>query len=91
LGGVYGGSNSSMGSGIGYGELFGLGAWEGDVYGFGRHQTTNSIPPQLVSISTSNGAGALVSNSFNFTNGWSGAGVTTKVTINLPLPPPPPK
>ena len=90
LGGIYGGSSSSVGSGTGYGDIFGLGAWEGSVFGFTRSESGSS--PNLISISTTSGAGTLISSSFGFTSGgWSGAGVTTTTTINVPPPPPPPK
>ena len=83
LGGIYGGSGSNPGTGTGSGEVFGLGAWEGDVYGF-----TRGTAPSLILIDTGTGAGNKQPGSFSFTNGWSGAGVTTKVTINVPPPPP---
>ncbi len=87
LSGFYGGSGSNPGNGIGFGDVFGLGVWGGDVYGFSRNQTTT--PPTLLAIDTSTGKGAAISGaSFSFTNGWSGAGVTTKVTVTVPPPPP---
>jgi hypothetical protein len=90
LGGIYGGSSTSVGPGTSYGEIFGLGAWEGSVFGFTRAET--SSPPNLISISTTSGVGSLISSSFGFTTGgWSGAGVTTTTTIKVPPPPPPPK
>ena len=91
-GGIYGGSSTSTGSGIGHGEVFGLGAWEGNVYGFARYQSSGPIAPALLSIDTTptGGAGTILPGTFSFTNGWSGAGVTTKVTITVPPPPPPP-
>jgi hypothetical protein len=90
LGGIYGGSSSSVGSGTGYGDIFGLGAWEGSVFGFTRAESGSN--PNLISISTTSGVGTLISSSFGFTSGgWSGAGVTTTTTINVPPPPPPPK
>lgn len=91
LGGIYGGSSSSTGSGIGFGSVYGLGAWEGSVYGFSRGASgTTPKPPDLLALDTQTGKGSVVSNSFTFTNGWSGAGVTTTVTISVPPPPPPP-
>jgi hypothetical protein len=92
LGGIYGGSSTTVGPGTGYGEIFGLGAWEGDVYGFTRvESSTDAHPPQLISISTTSGAGSMITSTFPFTTGgWSGAGVTTTVTIKVPPPPPPP-
>jgi hypothetical protein len=95
LSGIYGGSSTSIGSGTSYGEIFGLGAWEGNVYGFTREYTDPTtkaaVSPKLVSISTSTGAGSVISSSFPFTtDGWSGAGVTTKVTVTVPKPPPAP-
>jgi hypothetical protein len=89
LSGIYGGSSSSKGAGVGYGDLFGLGAWEGSVFGFQRGASGKS--PALLGIDTSSGAGTVLDSSFTFTNGWSGAGVTTRVTVNVPPPPPAPK
>jgi hypothetical protein len=87
LSGVYGGAGSNPGNGIGFGNVFGLGAWGGDVYGFSRNQT--ATPPTLLAIDTSTGKGAAISGAtFSFTNGWSGAGVSTKVTVTVPPPPP---
>jgi hypothetical protein len=91
LKGIYGGTMTDpVGPGTMFGDLFGLGAWQGDVYAFERHSGT--VPAQLILIDTGTGAGSVVpGQSFTFTNGWSGAGVSTKVTINVPPPPPPPK
>lgn len=93
LGGIYGGSASSVGNGIGAGEVFGLGAWMGDVYGFTRAVGgTPATPPKLLTIDTTSGAGTTVTSTFPFSTGsWSGAGVSTKTTITVPPPPPPPK
>jgi hypothetical protein len=85
--GIYGGSKGSNGPGTTYGDLFGLGAWEGNVYAFARQTSTNKTP-LLLSISTSTGQGSVVSSNFAFSNGWSGAGVTTTVTVTVPPPPP---
>ena len=98
LGGIYGGSSTSVGNGTTYGRLFGLGAWGGNVYAFDRAETTAPTnPPQLISIDTSTGTptsgkGTIVPTpSVTFTSGgWSGAGVSTTVTITVPPPPPPP-
>jgi hypothetical protein len=90
LGGVYGGSGNSLGAGTGYHDVFGLAAWNSTIFGFTRHTSTQANP-MLITIDTTSGAGTMVSGtSFSFTNGWSGAGVTTKVTITAPPPPPPP-
>ncbi len=87
LSGIYGGSGTNPGNGIGFGDVFGLGVWGGDVYGFSRNQT--GTPPTLLTVDTSTGKGAAISGaSFSFSNGWSGAGVTTKVTVTVPPPPP---
>ncbi len=94
--GIYGGSSTALGAGIGHGEVFGLGAVEGNVIGFSRWQSADGggIAPALWSISTAagsaGGGGTSIPGSFSFTNGWSGAGVTSKVTIVVPPPPPPP-
>jgi hypothetical protein len=85
LKGIYGGSSTSDGTGTGYGDLFGLGAWEGTVFAFAR-KTSSNATPLLLTIDTTTGAGKVVSSSFNFTNGWSGAGVTSSVTVTVPPP-----
>jgi hypothetical protein len=97
LGGIYGatvsgGVTTGPGSGTGFGDVFGLGAWNSTVFGFTRTLTTPVTSAQLITIDTTSGAGTSVQ-SFPFAKpdlGWSGAGVTTKVTISVPKPPPPP-
>jgi hypothetical protein len=85
LGGIYGATSPTVpGNGTGYEDVFGLGAWNSTVFGFSRH--TTSAAPTLITIDTTSGAGTMVSNAFTFTNGWSGAGVTTKVVISVPPP-----
>ncbi len=95
-GGIYGGSASATGPGTGYGEIFGLAAWQGNVYGFTRAESgSGGHPPQLISIATSGtsaGVGSVIPETFSFTkDGWSGAGVTTTVKVTIMPPPPPPK
>jgi len=85
--GIYGGSKTSVGNGTTYGELYGLGAWEGSVFAFSRYVSSSKTAPMLITIDTNTGKGSMVSNNFSFTNGWSGAGVTTSVTITVPPPP----
>jgi hypothetical protein len=85
LKGIYGGSTASKGAGVGFGDLFGLGAWQGEVFGFQRG--TSSKPASLIAVDTMSGTGTVTDASFMFSNGWSGAGVTTKVTITVPPPP----
>jgi hypothetical protein len=97
LGGIYGatvanGVTTGPGAGTGFGDVFGLGAWNATVFGFTRKITTPAAAAQLITIDTTSGAGTSVQ-SFTFNSpddGWSGAGVTTKVTISVPKPPPPP-
>jgi hypothetical protein len=85
LGGIYGATSPTVpGAGTGYADVFGLGAWNSTVFGFTRH--TGSVSPTLITINTTTGAGTMVSNAFSFTNGWSGAGVSTKVVISVPPP-----
>jgi hypothetical protein len=89
LAGIYGGGSGKTGAGTGAGELFGVGVWQGDVYAFKRNQTgASGSPPALLSIDTGSGKGSTLPGSFSFTNGWSGAGVTTTVTASVPPPPP---
>ena len=85
LKGIYGGSGTNDGAGTNYGDLFGLGAWQGTVFAFARKTQANGSP-LLLSIDTKTGAGNVISSSFTFTNGWSGAGVSTSATISVPLP-----
>jgi hypothetical protein len=90
LGGIYGGTTTADGPGTGKAELFGLGAWGSSVYGFARCYGCYDG----VSIDTSTGVATPVGSTFPFTNGWSGAGVTTTVTVTVVAPPmtmPPPK
>lgn len=101
LKGIYGGSMTGAGAGTGYGDLFGLGAWNGKVFAFSRNIAANptanppiptTVPPTLLTIDPTSGVGTPVAGqSWSFTDGWSGAGVTTTVTINIPKPPPPPQ
>jgi hypothetical protein len=81
LAGVYGGGTGSVGNGTGYGELFGLGAWQGSVFGFAHD------PAQLILINAASGVGTPVSSTMP-DSGWAGAGVTTKTTITVAAPPP---
>jgi hypothetical protein len=85
LKGIYGGSSTADGTGSTYGDLFGLGVWEGTVFAFAR-KTGSNATPLLLTINTSTGAGTVVASNFTFTDGWSGAGVTTSVTVTVPLP-----
>jgi hypothetical protein len=81
-----GGKGKSEG-GTGAGNLFGLGVWEGEIYGFERVGGGKApVPPALLSIDAQSGKATVLS-SFNFANGWSGAGVTTKVSVTVPPPP----
>ncbi|MFO0669500.1 MAG: hypothetical protein U0235_07730 [Polyangiaceae bacterium] len=91
LSGIYGGSSSGKGAGVGAGELFGLGAWEGKVYGFQRASAAVSGEPELLSVDTKTGRGKTLPKSFSFTNGWSGACVSTKVSVTVAPPPEVPK
>jgi len=74
----------TYGSGTGYGELFGLGAWGNAAYGFAREQS--NTPAQLIQIDGTTGVGASLQQFPNITSGWSGAGVTTKAVISVPQP-----
>jgi hypothetical protein len=86
--GFYGAATSGdKGSGIGYREVFGLGAWNGSVFGF-----THTSPISVLTIGTSgsnSGVGALASSTSSA--GWAGAGVTSSVTVTVAPPPIPPK
>jgi hypothetical protein len=69
-----------IGSGTGYGRLFGVGAWNDSVYAFSREAT--SSPAELVQIG-SNGSGQVLETFSQINSGWSGAGVTTKAPITV--------
>ena len=69
-----------VGSGTGYGDLFGIGAWGNSVYAFSR--TSSGTPAQLVQVG-SNGVGMSLQSFSSITDGWSGAGVTTKALVTV--------
>ena len=71
----------SLGSGTGYGRLFGVGAWGSSVYAFSR-ASGSSTQAQLIQID-STGAGTSLQSFPNITAGWSGAGVTTKAQVSV--------
>ena len=70
---------SFLGTGTGYGKLFGIGAWSDSVFAFSR-QGTN--PAQLVQIGA-NGVGKVLQSFPSITSGWSGAGVTTSASVTI--------
>ena len=72
-----------LGNGTGFGRLFGVGAWDSDVYAFSR--SSSSAPARLVRIDGS-GAGTSLVTFSQISAGWSGAGVTTKAPVTV-LPP----
>ena len=72
-----------IGTGTTYGRLFGVGAWDSNVYAFSR--SASSEPAQLIQIGAS-GVGKSLKTFSSITAGWSGAGVTTKAAITV-LPP----
>jgi len=69
-----------LGSGTGYGRLFGIGAWDNQVFAFSR--TSGSTPAQLISIDGT-GSGQVVQSFGQITGGWSGAGVTTTANVTV--------
>lgn len=78
-----------IGAASGYGRLFGIGAWNDQVYAFQRSSTstTSPNPAALVGISLVTGKGTMLKEFSDITaakNGWSGAGVTTAAKIVLP-------
>jgi hypothetical protein len=90
LGGIYGGSGSTPGKGTLFHDVFGLAAWNGTVYGFARYSATQ--PAALISIDATmdatSGQGTIVQMGFGFTNGWSGAGITSSASVTVTQPPP---
>ncbi|MBI2390229.1 MAG: hypothetical protein HYV09_11625 [Deltaproteobacteria bacterium] len=78
-----------IGAASGYGRLFGIGAWNDQVFAFQRASgsTSSPNPAALISISLATGQGLKVRDFKEITdanNGWSGAGVTTSAKISLP-------
>ena len=74
-----------LGSGTGYGRLFGVGAWNNDLFAFQRGSST--VKAQLISVSLDTGKATVIRDFPEITsagNGWSGAGVTTSAKISLP-------
>jgi hypothetical protein len=70
-----------LGTGTGYGRLFGIGAWGSSVYAFSRASGT-STEAQLIQID-STGVGTSLQSFPTITAGWSGAGVTTKAQVSV--------
>jgi hypothetical protein len=78
-----------LGSASGFGRLYGIGAWNDQVYAFQRFSgsATSGNPATLISISLVTGKGTSLKDFPDITaakNGWSGAGVTTAAKISLP-------
>jgi hypothetical protein len=74
-----------IGAATGYGRLFGVGAWDNEVFAFQRSSATNGA--QLISVSLTTGKGTIVKDFPDITaakDGWSGAGVTTSAKITIP-------
>jgi hypothetical protein len=69
-----------IGSGAGYGHLYGIGAWGDSVYAFSRGSSTK--PASLIQIGAT-GSGTQLQSFANIMNGWSGAGVTTTASITI--------
>jgi hypothetical protein len=69
-----------LGSGTGYGRLFGVGAWNDSVYAFAR--ASSGTPAELVRIDGS-GHGTVLQTFGQISAGWSGAGVTTAAPITV--------
>lgn len=72
-----------LGSGTGFGRLFGIGAWDDAVYAFSR--ASSSSPAQLIAID-GKGNGTVVQSFGQISSGWSGAGVTTKAPVTVLAP-----
>jgi hypothetical protein len=93
--GIYGSpSPSATGPGTGFGDVFGLGVWGGNVYGFTRGTGGGGSNPALITIATSgasSGVGTVVPTSVSASGGWAGAGVTSSVSVTVAPPPAPPK
>jgi hypothetical protein len=93
-GGIYGGSATTNGTGIGGGEMFGLAAVSAEIAAFSDFQLFSDggdNPAKIWSVATPSGAGTVIPvGPPSFTDGWSGAGVTSAITFTLPAPPPPP-
>jgi len=69
-----------LGSGTGFGRLFGVGAWNDSVYAFAR--ASGSTPAELVRIDAS-GNGTVIQSFGQISAGWSGAGVTTSAPVTI--------
>jgi len=69
-----------IGTGTGFGDLFGIGAWGNSVYAFSRVRT--GVSAQLVQVGAS-GTGVSLMSFPGITAGWSGAGVTTKASVTV--------
>ncbi len=66
----------------GFGRLYGVGAWDQELFAFSRGSA--SLPASLVSVSLTTGVGTKIADFAEITNGWSGAGVSTSAKISIP-------
>ncbi len=74
-----------VGAATGHGRLFGVGAWNEEIFAFQR--SSASGPAQLIAVSLVTGKGTVVKDFPEITaskDGWSGAGVTTSAKISVP-------
>jgi hypothetical protein len=71
-----------LGGGTQHGRLFGIGAWEANVYAFSRNDTKSGEPAKLLQIDGT-GAATELQSFPAITAGWSGAGVTSAATITV--------
>ncbi|MGZ3477418.1 MAG: hypothetical protein ACXWUG_28590, partial [Polyangiales bacterium] len=70
-----------LGAGTGFEKLFGIGAWGDAVYAFSLvSKGTTTTPAALITIDAT-GKGALTQSFPAITDGWTGAGITTKAKV----------
>lgn len=76
-------------TGTKFGKIFGAGAWGDKVYGFTLGEAAKdggtATPAQLISID-STGVGTSLQTFASISDGWTGAGVSTKAVVTLPDP-----
>ena len=71
-----------LGTGTGFGRMFGIGAWQDKVFGFTDASSKGGTQAELISIGA-DGNGASLASFPSVTQGWTGAGVTTKASITI--------
>lgn len=79
-------SKSCSDSNESYGSMYGVAAYQNQIYGFARTSVDGKTVAQVVRIDNSTGEACLVADQTSLTkSGFAGAGVTTSVEVSAPV------